>query len=38
VLRDVGVELRLPPDRDQIGLLVLKNGIGLLRLTNRNCR
>ena len=29
---DIGIELRLAADRDQIGLPILKDGLGLLRL------
>src|SRR3984957_10330813 len=32
MLGDVGIELRLPADRDQVGLLVLQDGLSLLRL------
>src|ERR1700760_4429231 len=31
VVGDVGIELRLAADRDQIGLAVAQNGFGLLR-------
>src|ERR1700675_3463608 len=34
VLRDVGIELRLSADRDQVGLLVLQDGFRLLRFEN----
>ena len=32
VLRDIGIELGLPADRDQVGLSFLQDGFGLLAL------
>src|ERR1700736_4280645 len=34
MLRDVGIELRLPADGDQVGLSVLQDGFRLLRFEN----
>src|ERR1700686_77898 len=34
VLCDIGVELRLPADRDEVGLLILQDCFSLLRFEN----
>src|SRR5471030_1264602 len=34
VLGDIGIELGLPADRDEVGLPILKDGLSLLRLEN----
>src|ERR1700722_19710903 len=34
VLRDIGIELGLPADRDEVGLAILQDGFGLLSFQN----